>query len=217
MSHQNQSDSNHFSKILELQYVIGGYFDGYSRLILEGNNISVFQSGSPSISEVKILLKQKYTEAFLDRIEYHKEQNNENCMLRTIRENATKMAFNWRHEYPTDTPIESIRDDIIEMWRRNFVVTYNPSDEEWMEFSKSLEQLKVWDWKQIYVDSDILDGTQWSLRIRTTSSEIVCYGSNAYPTNYNKFITSINKLTDDAIMRSRNKRPNINQGDFEWI
>ena len=28
------------------------------------------------------------------------------------------MAYNWSHEYPTGTPIEYIRDDIIEMWER---------------------------------------------------------------------------------------------------
>ena len=68
---------------------------------------------------LKTLFGQKYTQAFLDRIEYRKEQYYENRRLRTIRENAMKMAHNWKHEYPTDTPIEYIRDDIIEMWERN--------------------------------------------------------------------------------------------------
>jgi hypothetical protein len=30
-----------------------------------------------------------------------------------------KMAHNWSHEYPTGTPLEYIRDDIIECWERS--------------------------------------------------------------------------------------------------
>ena len=67
---------------------------------------------------LKTLFGQKYTKAFIDRVAWRKKQYYENRRLRTIRENATKMAYNWRHEYPTGTPIEYIRDDIIEMWER---------------------------------------------------------------------------------------------------
>ena len=41
MSYQNQSDSNHFSKIIELKFEIGGFNQGHDRLILKGNRISV--------------------------------------------------------------------------------------------------------------------------------------------------------------------------------
>ena len=125
MSYQNQSDSNHFSKILELEFKIGGFPAGQDRLILEGNKISV-----------------------------------------------------------TPTP-----------WaRREAAVTHIPSDEEWMEFSQSLKQLKVWGWKENYRNPLIKDGTQWDLWIRTDSSEIDSGGSNKFPTNFNKFIKSIDKL-----------------------
>ncbi len=135
-----QSDSDYLSKIIELEFDIGGFHQGHERLVLESNKISVIQS------------------------EYQKT-----------------------------------------------LVTHNPSDEDWKEFSQSLEQLKVWDWKQRY-DSDILDGTQWSLLVRTTRylmaqspfgtsddktlpySEINCWGSNAFPPDFSKLITSINKL-----------------------
>ena len=134
-----QSDSDYLSKIIELEFDIGGFHQGHERLVLGSNKISV-------IGDYQEIL-----------------------------------------------------------------VTHNPSAEEWKEFSKSLEQLKVWDWKQRY-DSDILDGTQWSLLVRTTRylmaqspfgtlddktvpySEIKCGGSNAFPPNFSKFITSINKL-----------------------
>jgi len=135
-----QSDSDYLSKIIELEFEIGGFHQGHEDLILASNKISVIQS--------------KYQET---------------------------------------------------------LVTHNPSDEEWKEFSQSLEQLKVWDWKQRY-DSHILDGTQWSLLVRTTRylmaqspfatsddkpvpySEINCWGSNSFPPDFSKLITSINKL-----------------------
>ena len=139
-----QSDSDYLSKIIELEFEIGGFHQGHERLVLASNKISVIQS--------------EYQET---------------------------------------------------------LVTHNPSAEEWKEFSQSLEQLKVWDWKKSYQD-DILDGTQWSLLVRTTRylmvpdykrrpfatsddkpvpySEIKCGGSNAFPPNFSKFITSINKL-----------------------
>jgi hypothetical protein len=134
-----QSDSDYLSKIIELEFEIGGFHQGHERLVLESNKISV-------IGDYQEIL-----------------------------------------------------------------VTHNPSAEEWKEFSQSLEQLKIWDWKQRY-DSHILDGTQWSLLVRTTRylmtqspfatsddkpvpySEINCWGSNSFPPDFSKLITSINKL-----------------------
>ena len=134
-----QSDSDYLSKIIELEFEIGGFHQGHERLILGSNKISIIGD---------------YQET---------------------------------------------------------LVTHNPSAEEWKEFSQSLEQLKVWDWKQRY-DSHILDGTQWSLLVRTTRylmaqspfgtlddktvpySEINCWGSNAFPPDFSKLIASINKL-----------------------
>ena len=134
-----QSDSDYLSKIIELEFDIGGFHQGHERLVLGSNKISVIGD---------------YQET---------------------------------------------------------LVTHNPSAEEWKEFSQSLEQLKVWDWKQRY-DSHILDGTQWSLLVRTTRylmaqspfatsddkpvpySEINCWGSNSFPPDFSKLITSINKL-----------------------
>jgi hypothetical protein len=139
MSDLEQSDSDYLSKIIELEFEIGGFHQGHERLILGSNKISIIGD---------------YQET---------------------------------------------------------LVTHNPSAEEWKEFSQSLEQLKVWDWKQRY-DSHILDGTQWSLLVRTTRylmaqspfgtlddktvpySEINCWGSNAFPPDFSKLITSINKL-----------------------
>ena len=134
-----QSDSDYLSKIIELEFYIGGFHQGHERLVLGSNKISVIGD---------------YQET---------------------------------------------------------LVTHNPSAEEWKEFFQSLEHLKVWVWKQSY-DSHILDGTQWSLLVRTTRylmaqspfatsddkpvpySEINFWGSNSFPPDFSKLITSINKL-----------------------
>ena len=67
----------------------------------------------------KTLFGQKYTKAFIDRVEWRKKEYYEKRRIQTIRNNAAKMAMNWTHEYPTGTPLGYIRDDIIEMWERS--------------------------------------------------------------------------------------------------
>ena len=67
----------------------------------------------------KTLFGEKYTKAFIDRVEWRKKEYYEKRRIQTIRNNAAKMAINWTHEYPTGTPLAYIRDDIIEMWERS--------------------------------------------------------------------------------------------------
>ena len=67
----------------------------------------------------KTLFGEKYTKAFIDRVEWRKKEYYEKRRIQTIRNNAAKMAMNWTHEYPTGTPLSYIRDDIIEMWERS--------------------------------------------------------------------------------------------------
>jgi len=68
---------------------------------------------------LKALFNQGYSKKFMDRIEFRRKEYYEKRRIQTIRENAMKMAHNWSHEYPTGTPLEYIRDDIIECWERN--------------------------------------------------------------------------------------------------
>ncbi|MBC8430059.1 MAG: hypothetical protein H8D92_01545 [Pelagibacteraceae bacterium] len=67
---------------------------------------------------LKTLFNLKYSKKFLDRIEFRRAEYYEKRRVQTIRNNAMKMAMNWSHEYPTGTPLEYIRDDIIECWER---------------------------------------------------------------------------------------------------
>ena len=69
-----------------------------------------------------------------------------------------------------------------------------PSGSELVEFSKSLDELNVWEWKKYYSNSNIMDGVQWSLSIRTSSKEANSGGSNDFPANIYRFIQSINQL-----------------------
>lgn len=61
---------------------------------------------------------------FMDRIAFRKAAYYKNKKEQTIRNNAMKMAHNWKHEYPTGTPLEYIRDDIIECWERSDKITH---------------------------------------------------------------------------------------------
>ena len=67
---------------------------------------------------LKTLFNQDYSKKFMDRIEFRRKEYYEKRRIQTISENAMKMAHNWSHEYPTGTPLEYIRDDIIECWER---------------------------------------------------------------------------------------------------
>ena len=69
-----------------------------------------------------------------------------------------------------------------------------PSASELAVFSKSLDELKVWEWKKYYSTSNIMDGVQWGLTIRTDSKEFDSGGSNDFPSNIYRFIQSINQL-----------------------
>jgi hypothetical protein len=62
------------------------------------------------------------------------------------------------------------------------------------DFSQSLDELNVWEWKKYYSNSNIMDGVQWSLTIRTDSKELDSGGSNDFPENIYRFIQSINQL-----------------------
>ena len=55
------------------------------------------------------------------------------------------MAYNWGHEYPTGTPIEYIRDDIIEMWERadKVGIFQNIDAEQKIPVEKSVDRMDI--------------------------------------------------------------------------
>ena len=57
---------------------------------------------------------------------------------------------------------------------------FKPSDQEWRQFRKDLDNLEIWNWSRQY-ESDVLDGTQWSFEVSYEDNSINIYGNNAYP------------------------------------
>jgi hypothetical protein len=56
-----------------------------------------------------------------------------------------------------------------------------PSPAQWNEFRKTLNRLNVWKWHYNYDNTNILDGTQWSLEITYVDCSLKTDGSNCYP------------------------------------
>ena len=88
---------------------------------MEHSDANVIQTVR-GVKMLKALFNQGYSKKFMDRIEFRRKEYYEKRRIQTIRDNAMKMAHNWKHEYPTGTPLEYIRDDIIECWERNSYV-----------------------------------------------------------------------------------------------
>ena len=82
--------------------------------------------------------------------------------------------------------------------------TKTVTDNEIREFLKTCDEIKLWSWKKKYSNQEILDGTQWELKIKKSGKlrGRNISGSNSYPQpidNFNKFIIAINKLANSEI------------------
>ena len=53
--------------------------------------------------------------------------------------------------------------------------------EAWERFWKAVEAAGVWQWSDNYENSDVLDGTQWSLKLKHQGRTLITQGSNAFP------------------------------------
>ena len=82
----------------------------------------------------------------------------------------------------------------------NDIETYSPSQDDWNAFSDSLKKLNVWKWKKNYLDSGVLDGTQWELSIQEGPKKKSCYGSNDYPPDFNEFVSLVNQLVKSDVI-----------------
>ena len=61
-----------------------------------------------------------------------------------------------------------------------------PTETQWVEFRRTLDELKVWRWRTEYPSNGIVDGTQWSLDIAFADRGIKTHGSNSYPDDAGK-------------------------------
>ncbi len=67
---------------------------------------------------------------------------------------------------------------------------------EWNEFiSDVFLKYRIDDWHKEYINRDIDDGTQWSVKITLDNgSALEHYGSNDFPPNWRSFVKYINNL-----------------------
>ena len=55
-----------------------------------------------------------------------------------------------------------------------------PEPRQWEAFLKAVEKAGVWNWQKEY-QTEVCDGTQWSLKLKIGDRSIDCHGSNGYP------------------------------------
>jgi hypothetical protein len=75
-------------------------------------------------------------------------------------------------------------------------------DIDWQNLIKYIDELK---WKKKH-ETLVLDGTQWELIFISENKKLKCFGSNAYPLYFNKFIALLKKITNKH--RISNTLPN---------
>src|SRR5580704_2545188 len=63
-----------------------------------------------------------------------------------------------------------------------------PTDEQWREFRRQLDHLKVWQWKPSYGNKLFVGGTQWSLDIVYPDRSIHTEGHRDFPRHYESFL-----------------------------
>lgn len=64
---------------------------------------------------------------------------------------------------------------------------------------KFIEELKIINllkWKSKYIESDICDGTQWSIEIVKDGRKLKKYGDNKFPEEWDNFCRLIRKVSD---------------------
>ena len=84
-------------------------------------------------------------------------------------------------------------------------VELSPSDGAWALFWQAVEAAGVWRWNDLYENLDVLDGTQWSLKLEHHGNNLTSGGSNAYPGSnapdysetgeFGQFIKAVRELT----------------------
>ncbi len=70
------------------------------------------------------------------------------------------------------------------------------SSDEWLTFSNAIMvKYHVCDWNEDYVDLDVMDGTQWEIKIVFIDGrEKEINGSNDYPENWEEYLKFINSF-----------------------
>ena len=76
------------------------------------------------------------------------------------------------------------------------------TEADWVELWARLDKQNCdfWNWRKTYNDPNIMDGTQWELKIRMGSRFVDCYGCNVFPggdgdnSEFNRFEETLNQF-----------------------
>lgn len=58
---------------------------------------------------------------------------------------------------------------------------YTPPPAAWQALRSGLDDLAVWQWQKSYYNPNVLDGTQWRVRIAYPDRQLSSEGSNSFP------------------------------------
>ena len=56
-----------------------------------------------------------------------------------------------------------------------------PTPKAWEHYLTAMDKLDIWAWERKYDNLDVLDGTQWSVKINWGSKKVISAGSNCFP------------------------------------
>lgn len=73
-----------------------------------------------------------------------------------------------------------------------------PDAEHWARLHDLMDEGKVWEWPKKCVDHDVLDGTQWSLKIRWGRHRRSVHGENAFPAGFDQIAEVLRGLASRA-------------------
>lgn len=76
------------------------------------------------------------------------------------------------------------------------------TENDWAALWTRLDELHCdfWNWRKTYNNPDIMDGTQWKLKIRMGNRFVDCYGSNDFPggegknSEFNQFVKTLERF-----------------------
>ncbi len=76
------------------------------------------------------------------------------------------------------------------------------TEEQLNIFWDDLDKLKVWDWNRDYTNLEIMDGTEWRLKInKPKKRSIKTEGQNAYPNNFDDFLKILNTHVKEELYK----------------
>lgn len=186
-----KDDENHFhnenyldikSSLSCFRFICGGYFGGVTKLIIEKQNHQAVMAVIPSRSKAKseLPLRGISDDEWINFIISF--DLNESHFNRQKEENRSQYLLN---------------EESCSLLFKHGLAKYM-TDHEWNVLLDMLfSELLLHEWDNEYVDSTILDGTQWSIKYecRDSSYSRRIGGSNKYPPYWKRFRAYITELT----------------------